>query len=713
MKIDVHVHTKKTKQGDAQTREIDAQRFHEIISSTEVKIVAITNHNHFDLTQYNDFTKIVEDDFQIWPGVELDIVEDGRRGHLLVVVSPDHAQEMESTMNSIMPKGNTPNNFEISIDDVVSNFDNLNPVYIAHYKKNPDLIDKDIEKLISQTAHKSRVLKEASNSISAGIFLSHGHSSIYGSDIQDWDQYQTLSKGLPDLRLPVESFEQFCMLLNKDRKAINSILDKKSPEKISIKPFEDGKTFEILVYDDINVFFGAKGTGKSKILEAIALYYAKKGITAYKFESSSSNLADVYDLGCKKMSIDLLDHGISYCKKEIDFIKKAQEIDVTSLSKYRQFYSEKIKNANANKIKIKDFATEDIQVHEREFVSVNGVHETFKDFNDYLENDKSVKKYVDSNKLKELSGNLISILNDLEGNRLKAFIEQKVAYLFNRLVEKVKLEVTKKTGAPGKPSTTGFSKYASNRIKIELAVKEVLNNIRKNIDTSYEYIGNLDEKGDLHCKTEIIIHDGNIRDSRLKPYSSVKKTHQQLFSKAINSINDNLYSPLLFEEISKLNSNEGIEYIPTILELVIVRKYFVIDDEPYEPSTGESSMLLLHKELIEDKDVYILDEPEKSLGNEYINNAIVPLINDKARVGKKIFIATHDANIAVRTLPYNSVYRMHGINGYKTFVGNPFLNNLVNINDEKDKIDWKDISMRTLEGGKNAFGERGQIYGNP
>ena len=116
-----------------------------------------------------------------------------------------------------------------------------------------------------------------------------------------------------------------------------------------------------------------------------------------------------------------------------DFIKKAQEIDVTSLKKYRQFYSEKIKNANANKIKIKDFATEDIQVHEREFVSVNGVHETFKDFNDYLENDKSVIKFVDSNKLKELSGNLISILNDLEGNRLKAFVEQKVAYLFNRL----------------------------------------------------------------------------------------------------------------------------------------------------------------------------------------------------------------------------------------------------------------------------------------
>ena len=45
MKIDVHVHTKKTKKGDATTREVDARRFHEIISSTDVKIVAITNHS--------------------------------------------------------------------------------------------------------------------------------------------------------------------------------------------------------------------------------------------------------------------------------------------------------------------------------------------------------------------------------------------------------------------------------------------------------------------------------------------------------------------------------------------------------------------------------------------------------------------------------------------------------------------------------------------
>lgn len=714
MKIDIHVHTKKTKKGDAKTREIDAQKFHEIISSTDVKIVAITNHNHFDLIQYNDFTEIVVDDFQIWPGVELDIMEDGRRGHLLVIVSPNHAQSMARTMDSLC-KATTPDDFNISIDSLISNFDKLTPLYIVHYKKMPDLSDKDIEKIIAKTSNKSRVLKEATNSISAGIFLSHGHSSIYGSDIQDWDKYLASSKDLPDLRLPVESFEQFCLLLNKDSKAINTLLDKKAPEEISIKPFEDHKLLQIRVYNDINVFFGAKGTGKSKILEAIAGYYAGKGISAKKFESGSTNLADYYDLKGKKISIALADYGIDYCDKDIDLIKNAQEKDVTSLSRYLRFFSKTITNIKARKIKVKDFPKENIQIHKREFESVNTVHKKFKEFKAYLEADKSVKRIVEESNLSGLVENLTAILDDLDEKRLESFIEQKVAYLFNGLVEKFNYEVSRKIGIPAKPITTGFKDYALNRINIEVAAKSILKNIGKTIEIPSEYVGSLGEKGVLYCKTEIRFQDGSIHDSDFKPIVSVNKEPQKRFSKVIKSINADLYSPQLFEQIAELNSIESIDSIPTILELLVFNKFFTINEELYDPSTGESSMLLLHKELKEDKDVYILDEPEKSLGNEYISNVIVPLIKEKAEIGKKIFIATHDANIAVRTLPYNSVFREHKKGGCEceTFVGNPFLNNLINIKDKSDQIDWKEISLRTLEGGKSAFGERGQIYGNP
>ena len=713
MKIDIHVHTKKTKQGDAETREIDAQRFYEIISSTDVKIVAITNHNVFDLEQYNDFKEVVGSDFQIWPGVELDILEDGRRGHLLVIVCPESAKKLGETVTSVS-KGKTPDNFYISIDDVLANFDSLNPIYVAHYKqKKPDLTDKDIERISEKTQYKNRVLKEATNSISAGIFLSHGHSSIYGSDVQNWNKYQkSHAKNLPDLRLPVESFEQFCLLLNKDNVAINTLLDKKHPEAITIKPFKEDQPFDLTVYDDINIFFGSKGTGKSDILKAIAKHYSSKGVSARRFESGSEKLHDVFDLSGKKLQLDLNDFDISYCVKEIDFLKKSQEVDVTSLSKYRQFFSASLTNKKANKILAKDFPKENVQTANRAFDEVNSVYERFIDFKNYLESEESLENLIKSDKLEKLIESIRDILTDLNKSRSDKFVNNKTVFLFNSFVEKLKKEISRKTGVPAKPSDSGFRDYALNRIEIEKSVNTIYENINKKINLEEEYVGNLDEKGQLYCKTKILIQDGSINDGDFTPLKkNVNKTPQKEFARTIKDIRQKIYTHKLFEKVAGLNAIEGVESIPTIIELLMFKKYFTIDSNAYSPSTGESSMILLHKELNEDKEVYVLDEPEKSLGNEYINNVIVPLIKEKAKLGKKIFIATHDANIAVRTLPYNSIYRYHGQEGYETYIGNPFLNYLVNINDTQDKKDWKDVSMRTLEGGRDAFGERGQIYG--
>ena len=45
------------------------------------------------------------------------------------------------------------------------------------------------------------------------------------------------------------------------------------------------------------------------------------------------------------------------------------------------------------------------------------------------------------------------------------------------------------------------------------------------------------------------------------------------------------------------------------------------------------------------------------------------------------------------------------------YVGNPFSNKLINISDQTDTKEWKDESVKILEGGKEAFEERGEIYG--
>jgi predicted ATPase len=239
----------------------------------------------------------------------------------------------------------------------------------------------------------------------------------------------------------------------------------------------------------------------------------------------------------------------------------------------------------------------------------------------------------------------------------------------------------------------------------------------KSVDTKIpmgiERVGSLESnKRELEFRTEFEFQTGNITDRSLSSLTKAKKGTQKKFINCVRKILKNAYADDLFQLISKLNEIEDVEDIKTVYELLLFKRYFAIDGVRYSPSSGEASMVMLQKELGTEKEVFILDEPERSLGNEYIKDVIVPLIKEHARAGKKVFISTHDANIAVRTLPYSSIYRCHGQGGYSTYIGNPFSNNLMNPDDPGDQLDWKKVSMRTLEGGEEAFGERGKIYGN-
>ena len=712
MKIDIHTHTRKTKQGDAPTREIDPTKFHQVVSSTDVRIIAITNHNVFDLDQYNEIVKTVAGDFQVWPGVELDVIADDRRGHLIVIVSPKKASEFSQVVIEVS-RDSTPDSFRIPIEEVLEKFDDLHPLYIAHYhQKKPNLLDEDIDFIVNTTAHKNRVLKEATNAVSAGIFISHGHASIFGSDIKNWDDYRVESETLPDLRLPVESFEQFCLLLEKDQVAIDTLLERKQSEKIVITPFDDGLPMELIVYDDINIFFGSKGTGKSDILTAIADYYCNKGIGCRTFESGTVKLEDEYDLNGKQLKVDLHNYQIDYCLKEIDCLRSASEVRISSLSRYLQFFSKTLTNKNAQRIKIKDFNELSTRKFDKELEGVLRTDNKIVEFIGLLEESDEIKSVLDTEEISKVASILDKASSKLGIKGFNLFTHVKAGNLYNGMIKKFKSEVARKTGAPIKPISTGFREYALNRIEIGSAARTILSNITMSIEIDEEYIGDLGDKGQLYCKTEILFQDGTITESRFDTLKKINKTPLKEFARCIKSIKEDAYSDSLFNDVTKFNGIDGIDDIPTILELLLFDRFFVIDGKKYEPSTGEESMILLHRELSEEKDIYLLDEPEKSLGNEYINNVILPLIKEKAKIGKKIFIATHDANIAVRTLPYNSIYRHHDRDGYKTYMGNPFSNSLLDITETKQGLDWKNVSMRTLEGGRDAFGERGQIYGN-
>lgn len=713
MKIDIHTHTRKCKSGDAHTREIAAKKFCEAVAATNVGIIAITNHNFFDLAQYNEILTGMKGSVQVWPGVELDVVEDGARGHLLVIVSPSIADKFSEAVNSLT-NGVSPDSFTIAIEEVLSRFDAMKPIYVAHYKqKQPSLPDAALAKLLVGTKNPNYVLKEVTNSISAGIYISHGYGSIYGSDLQDWAKYGECAAELPDLRLPVDSFEHFCLLLNKDPTAINTVLDRKTPEELTLQPFTDGSELTVRAYNDINVVFGPKGTGKSCILKAIAKHYTESGIEASVYESASDKLDEIYDTAGTKLSVNLNNYQINYCQNEINALREAVEADVTSISKYKAYYESAITNKNAKKILLKDIEPEEDGDPKRDFQGYNEALKKTEEYRTFLGPNAVVKKVLSKEEHAQLTSLLSVLSGRLNGHRWDSFSEWKAIKLLNSAIELFRKEVQRKTGTPALPMTTGFRAYAKNRIAIERSASEIIKSVETIIPTAREPIGSLGpDKGELELLTEFKLQDGDVTDSSLRSISGAKKSIMKTFVKAVRKVFAHVYADDLFQCISDLNEDEDVDSIKTVYELLLFKRYFALGGEQYDPSSGEASMVMLQKELGTDKDVYILDEPERSLGNEYISDVIVPLLKERARENKRIFISTHDANIAVRTLPYSSIYRCHGKDGYSTYIGNPFTNNLVNPKDGTDQMDWKKVSMRTLEGGEEAFGERGDIYGN-
>ena len=713
MKIDIHTHTKKCKSGDAPTREISPADLCETILSTEVRIIAVTNHNVFDLEQFDEIQTGLSEDAQVWPGIELDILEGESRGHLLVIVSPRLARKFSAATEELT-KGSNPDTFSVTIESVLSNFDSFNPLYVAHYKqKKPNISDEVLEKLEAKTKNPGCVIKEVTNSISAGIYISHGHSSIYGSDVQDWGKYEELSRDLPDLRLPVDSFEHFCLLLKKDPTTINTVLDRKTSEELNLRPFDDTSIIRIKAFNDINVIFGPKGTGKSCILKAIARHYSEDGIDARVYESASDRLDEIFDTKGKDLTINLNTYGINYCSDEIKALRGASEISVTGLNKYVGYFAAKSTNKNAKKILLKDIEPEEESSTKHEFTEFNEAAVKTSEFLEFLTQNPSLKKELSEEELTDIVRILTGLLERLHKREWDSFSHWKQISLLNSAIKAFRREMERKTGTPAKPTTTGFRDYAMNRIKIEVQATEIIKNVDTEIPKQTELVGNLgSNKGDLQLWTEFKFQNGAITDGALSSLSGVKKGTKKKFVNCVRKILTRVYADDLFQHITKLNEIEDVEDINTVYELLLFKRYFALDGHPYSPSSGESSMVMLQKELGTDKEVYILDEPERSLGNEYINDVIVPLIKERARAGKKVFISTHDANIAVRTLPYSSVYRCHGQAGYSTYIGNPFTNNLVNPDDADDQLDWKIVSMRTLEGGKEAFGERGKIYGN-
>lgn len=273
MKIDLHCHTIKAKSGDG-GRDIAPAALAEALANSQVGIAAITNHNLFDYRKYNQcVAEASAKGIDIWPGIELDIQgKSGSVGHVIVIADPAYADKFSNICDGLIG-GISPDDFVLEWDKLATAFvgKGFDFMVMSHYRphKGKAFKDKALPYADNQALKVSfptdtPFFFEPSSLKRAGIMYAEGVNCLIGSDVKDWSKYSDCS--LPELKLEVDDFRQFLLLLRKTPEVLKTLMDKKTAERVEMTLYGDRSSIAFPIYNDVNVVFGGKGTGKRLFL---------------------------------------------------------------------------------------------------------------------------------------------------------------------------------------------------------------------------------------------------------------------------------------------------------------------------------------------------------------------------------------------------------------------------------------------------------------
>ncbi len=706
MKIDLHCHTDNSVQGDI-NRFCSTSKFREVITENNIEIIAITNHNEFLPKRYEELKNAVSDVAQLWPGIELTVDAGSGERHMIIVSSPKHVDEFEANVSTLL-KDVKPDDVCIDLKELKGVFNSSHVVYIVHYHdKTKKFYDSEIENLLEILSSDDLVFLEPTNITSMGIFLDHNMRSIIGSDVTDWNKYPI--EKIPELRLKVEDFESFRLLATKDKRIVNKLLADQDNFKVKIASFWNR---DFTFYKDINILFGGKGTGKSILAEEIYKYLnvnEDKKVKYFNSEKSSIQYED--SIGIEFNGNEYNKFITSNLSSEINYIKDWQQSNPTSIKKYFDW---------GEKTTAKELSDK--------FSFINMTFEELIDDSKYL---GFIESYIEFHSLKdiyekiELDGKIkIESKEQLEKVYMAALFEFKLSVddlfvqvyskkLLRKTIDIMKRAVLEKKQIISKPETVGFYDFYTNRKNVIEKVERIKNFFE--LDNVFEKskLGEIEFKGEIFLRKEIIVNPKTIKEITYSgDFGKVK------VNKIIDSVNSTFLSSFKTTFTQELSILKGLleDYKIVNINCLIGRKNSTVLADLvtlYEPSKGEKHMLALNNIILQDYEIFILDEPTVGLGHEYVSNKILPQLKKLVKQGKSYIIVTHDANIGVRSLPYQSVYMQYDNDDRDFYVyeGNPFENVLYEIRNRKEPLKWNFIAQSVLEGGEVAFIERRKIYG--
>lgn len=663
LKIDLHIHTDPASYEKTFVFSLD--KLETYVRNNGLQVIAITNHNHFNKSQFLDIQNKLSD-IVVLPGIEIDI----ENSHLLLVGNVDQVEEINNA-NDLLSKEIKSGNDCISFDKFVKIFPQYkNYLLIPHYKKKPAMQTTTINKFEGnlncgevRSAKQFEVIAKQSGKLVPVLF----------SDIRISDDLEVFP--IRNTYVDISDFEFSVLKIALSDKNKVFINDLKNDYEFEILP--DGTTAS----SKLNVIIGKRSSGKTFNLDRINassddnnIKYIKQfsltgnsEITKFNqlVENEQTLLIEQYLAPFKNLTDNVLeidrffDTGVdSYLTSLKEYAENQSLKDSYSKSK---LFTETCFNANDN------YDTRDVIGATLKLLETEHNRELVDEYLEPLELEKLLKALLHK--------------REIEYKQFK--LKEEV----DKIIESTKLKLSEKSSLK---SIKDVDLY-------EIQKKRVI------ID-KYNELCN-------HLKCESLIETLDIyrfkvelNKTKFKNATEVKKTlDTKIPLVEAFKFYDKPFSYI--KELEKIQIDKS-----KIYKAIVNFKIIVLNERNTELSGGERAEYNLLRELksADNYDVLLLDEPEASFDNPFIKTYIVDIIK-KISNKTTVFLSTHNNTLGMLLKPNKIIYTEACDNNiYKVFTGD-FGAKYLKSKDGEIRNTYDHV-MDVMEAGETAYKERSTVY---
>lgn len=672
-KVDLHIHTIASVSDNP--FDFSEEKLLEYIDYAKLDCIAITNHNLFDKKQYDRILQIVT--IPVFPGIEIDL----EGGHLLIISdSKEDISDFCSKCDLVHAEIKSQDDY-LTLEKFCSIFPDLTDyIVIPHYDKNPFLPEN-----IRNTLKKYITAGEVS---SLKKFFLHKKRTVslvpvYFSDFR--------MKKEQDIHSPCQTYFDIDddITFSKLRYCL------KDKEKVYLNNDKENDFFEITdssikISSKLNVILGKRSTGKTHLLNVINKSLSQTDNKVLYIRQFSLLQNDNEDVKFEKLlSQNQSSLYNAYLKEFQDTVDDIKNIDTE--------YDENLCNEYINSLKIyateterKDVFSKTTLFTETEFKEpdlefLRKIFEAAKTLYDAGSYQEIIEKYIPQDTLRQL---LYELLDRLKNETLK-----KETYKWiNELVKIIKKSLSQNSSSVDIPDID-FGNIYINLKKKEKFIELV------------ELIHNecIIQKKELHG---FLIQAKREKFASASDILSNMKNRFKIQDAFEDYENGYIYLQRLKVK-TEIADNDLYKYFIKI-------KYEVLNTYGTPVSGGERSEFNLLSELdaAEKYEFLLIDEPESSFDNLFLNNSVDSMIKD---ISKRIpvILVTHNNTLGLSINPDYILYTDKSIeNGlpiYRIYSGAVDSHNLKSNIDEKI-IKTREVLLNCLEAGEPTYNDRSHTY---